>query len=249
LEWWSARNRCVLGKNHASQSRREMLLFGANLMLFLSLLFACCARVCTPASVRQLKLAISQLCSTSRFRRADPIPRSLLAALVAGEDHRFYKHRGFDPIAMAGAFYRFVAYGRLGGASTLEQQFVRILTGRAERSLRRKLREIALACYVSRKYRKSEIAEMYLTVAYFGWRMKGFEEACNTLSIAAPRMTVREAASLIARLKYPQPSELTKERQALIARRTDHIYKLMYRSNSISSEVMSNATILGLRKM
>lgn len=63
------------------------------------------------------------------------VPHSFVTALIAGEDHRFIAHRGIDPIAMGGAFYRLIAHRKIGGASTIEQQFVRVVTGLRERTL------------------------------------------------------------------------------------------------------------------
>jgi penicillin-binding protein 1A len=177
-------------------------------------------------------------------------PPTLIAALVAGEDHRFYRHKGVDPIAIASALFRLLVSGKLSGASTIEQQLVRVLTGERERTLKRKLREILLASYTSNNYSKSDIAEMYLGVAYFGWGMNGAEEACRYLSIPLPGASRRQAASLIARLKYAQPYAAAPERQFLIARRTEHILMLMSRTQETPQcEVVADAPVLDIREI
>src|SRR5690348_10551479 len=66
------------------------------------------------------------------------------ALLISGEDHRFFGHCGIDPIAVCRAIWRGVVLGHREGASTIEMQLVRVVTGRFERTLTRKLREAAL---------------------------------------------------------------------------------------------------------
>lgn len=216
-------------------------------MKLLGILLASIGRVLLPHSVRQLESTIRGKNAHRHMRRSPP---TLIAALVAGEDHRFYRHKGVDPIAIASALYRLFVSGKLSGASTIEQQLVRVLTGERKRTLRRKLREILLASYTSNNYSKSDIAEMYLGVAYFGSGMNGAEEACKYLSIPLSQASCRQAASLIARLKYPQPYALTAERQFLIARRTEYILMLMSRNQqTLQREVPSDAPIFDIREM
>jgi penicillin-binding protein 1A len=54
----------------------------------------------------------------------------LIAHLISGEDHRFYNHIGFDPIAILRAIYKRIDAGKIEGASTIEQQYVRTCTER-----------------------------------------------------------------------------------------------------------------------
>jgi membrane peptidoglycan carboxypeptidase len=216
-------------------------------MKLFGILLALLARVLVPRPLGVLESAVSRIYKLRP--RPNPQP-SLVAALIAGEDHRFYRHRGVDPIAMMRVAYRFVTRGQLSGASTIEQQLVRVLTGDRERNLKRKVREMLLASHISKNYQKSDIAEMYLSVAYFGWRMNGVEEACNRLCIDPTRATARQAASLIARLKYPQPYELTTNLHLRITQRTEHILRrLSETGKSLQGEVSSNAAISDIRQM
>ena len=54
--------------------------------------------------------------------------KKLVTFLVIGEDHRYYKHPGFDIIGICRAIYKNVFLGKREGASTIEQQLVRVLT-------------------------------------------------------------------------------------------------------------------------
>lgn len=196
---------------------------------------------------RQLEEVSAKACQTYRCRLEGRISVHVLRALVVGEDHRFYDHAGVDPIAVFGALSRLARRGQLSGASTIEQQLVRVLTGRRQRTIRRKMQEMLLACYMDARYSKKEIVGMYLVVAHFGWAMNGVEEACRFLGFNVATATERQAASLIARLKYPEPREPNRAKHALIERRTRHILKLMSRFISAEApEVSSDAALLDI---
>jgi len=143
--------------------------------------------------------------------------------LISGEDHRFFRHGGVDPIAICRAVWRRIAFGRSEGGSTIEMQVVRVVSGRFERTLRRKLCEMALATLVARAIPKEDLPELYLRIGYFGWRMNGFAEACHRLGVAADSLTPADTARLVARLKYPQPRIAGQERWSRINIRAQHL--------------------------
>jgi monofunctional glycosyltransferase len=148
--------------------------------------------------------------------------------LVSGEDHRHAIHPGFDPIAIGRAIWRRVRYGSHEGASTIEQQIVRVITERYERTLRRKLREIFLAVLVARSFPKAVLPAVYLSIAYYGWRMNGYAQACWRLGLSPQCLTLEQASALVARLKYPQPKKLPCKRTLEIERRAKHL-RVLYR--------------------
>lgn len=199
--------------------------------------------IITPASWKRLRLQSGAASMAYRIRLQYRLSPSLLYVLVVGEDHRFYLHGGFDPVAIVGAFWRLIKSGKLSGASTIEQQLVRVLTGDRRRTVGRKAREIMLACALSFTYEKAELAGMYLAVAYFGWRMNGVEEACDRLSFNFSNTTLLEAASLIARLKYPEPQYASVQRSALIERRTEHLMARLSARHVAKQEESTDAAL------
>lgn len=146
--------------------------------------------------------------------------------LVSGEDHRHGHHVGFDLIAIGRAIWRRLSQGIHEGGSTIEQQVVRVLTGRYERTIFRKVREIALATLVAQRYGKPRLPAVYLWIGYYGWRMDGYLEACRTLNLSPDRLSRRDAARLVARLKYPQPKIGSAARANQIERRAQHLCAL-----------------------
>jgi hypothetical protein len=147
----------------------------------------------------------------------------LVAALVLAEDRRFYRHGGTDPIALCRAFVNTAFKARIQGGSTIEQQLVRVLTADHRRSVRRKLKEIALAVRLHTLLRKDQIAVAYLLSAYFGWHMNGIREAAQRFSVNLSDPNPAEAARLISRIRYPEPSNPPARQTVLAAAREDWI--------------------------
>lgn len=144
--------------------------------------------------------------------------RQIVRALIAGEDRRFLKHRGFDLKGIARAAWTFATRRQLQGASTVEQQLVRTLTNRREQTIWRKVTEIALAEATCRSFPKWDLAEAYLAVAYFGWRMNGVTEAGRRLQIDVADCSELEACQLVAALRYPLPHSPSPNQLALLYR-------------------------------
>jgi penicillin-binding protein 1A len=186
--------------------------------------------------------------SITHFQKGSIIePSSLVVGLlVAGEDHRFYSHQGVDFIAIVRAIWKRFRFNIIEGASTIEQQLVRVLTGNYERRLKRKIKEIMLATLLSRAFPKEDMAKIYLTIAYYGWRMNGFKQACIRLKLNPRNITVTQAASLVARLKYPEPQNPSSARTLQIYNRVHYILRrgtLYHREKIKLSKKLKNATV------
>lgn len=156
--------------------------------------------------------------------RAAPTCR-MSELLIAGEDRRFSRHPGVDPVALCRALWKTIRGSRQGG-STIAMQLVRTITGRYERTLVRKIREIALAILLTRYKGRSHLPALYLWVAYYGWKMNGLKQACARLGIDPRSSSEFEAARLVARLKYPEPRLPTDNRTRQIERRARHLLAL-----------------------
>lgn len=171
----------------------------------------------------QLRVKIDRIAvETEEFWKAHNC-HVLVAALVVAEDRRFYSHRGTDLIAICRALYRTIVKGEIQGGSTIEQQLVRRLTADYRKSIKRKLKEIALAVRLHQVLPKDQIPIAYLVSAYYGWRMNGLRKAARRLSIDLNDPTVEEAAQLVARIRYPEPRHPSLSRSMLIAKRQEWI--------------------------
>lgn len=154
-----------------------------------------------------------------------PENSELLRLLIAGEDHRFKFHSGVDVIALLRASWKTLILNKREGGSTIAMQLVRVVTGKYDKTLHRKLEEIFLAYKLTKHISKQEILSLYLSIAYFGWNMHGLNQACKSLKLNLNNLTLEESAGLIARLKYPEPKNISKNRNIQIEHRAKYILK------------------------
>ncbi len=139
-------------------------------------------------------------------------PPHLLQAIVASEDRDFYEHSGINLKSLVRASVANLKKGGFAqGGSTLSMQVVRSLTGRREKEVWRKLREMGLALGLDRELGKQGVLQMYLDAPYLGQRgglsVCGFEAAAwHYFGKEARALTQLEAAALVSIL--PSPASL-----------------------------------------
>ena len=129
---------------------------------------------------------------------------TLIKAVVAIEDRRFFEHDGFDPIRIAGSALAVLQAGEaVQGGSTITQQLARQSVGR-EKTLERKLKELLFAAQLEHHFTKGEILELYLNKVYFGDGLYGVEAASRGyFGKKASEVSLAEAALLAGLLKAP----------------------------------------------
>jgi membrane carboxypeptidase/penicillin-binding protein PbpC len=196
------------------------------LMHYFASLIRCVAKRLLSREWEQLSRSVDRLRAESLLESSNCPAWIAQALLLSGEDHRFFTHGGIDVFAVCRAAWRRVVWGRREGASTIEMQLVRVLTGRFERTLVRKIREAGLATLLAASVPKSELPVLYLRVGYYGTHMVGYSRACTRLGYTSHSMTPRQAAALVARLKYPEPATPSDRVTALIRQRTTHLLRL-----------------------
>jgi len=195
-------------------------------MRLLGFVLYLCAVILRYADVHGFKATLGRVYRENEGGLQDEVPACLTECLIAAEDKRFYRHRGIDFYSLARAVYRRATAGeRIGGVSTLEQQFVRVLTGRREYSLGRKARELILSTTVESVVPKADIPRLYMVVAYFGWSMNGIHQACRRQGWRLDELSLVQAASLVARLKYPEPEKPSLEQMIKINGRQEYILR------------------------
>lgn len=156
-----------------------------------------------------------EILTVKNEQRRQPLPKLILDATVAAEDKRFWKHMGFDVLAISRAAFSYLRFREISGASTIEQQLIRTIRKRYERKITRKIGEITHAYFVQKRFSKLQILETYLHLAYFGWHANGIYEVAQKMNIDLSRITQVEAATIAAMLKYPMPkvpSEIYKQK-------------------------------------
>jgi len=174
------------------------------------------------------------------------IPKQLVDAVVATEDHRFYRHVGVDPIAIGRAVWHNFGSGQIvQGGSTITQQLAKNLYFSSERTLLRKFREAVAAFVLEHKYSKDEILEAYLNEIYFGQvgsvALYGVSEAARVyFDKPVQGLSLTEAALVAGMIKAPNLySPLKDLRQA--KRRRDVVLHRMYDNDFLSPTDLAQA--------
>jgi penicillin-binding protein 1B len=158
---------------------------------------------------------ITTLFDTSRSKRRlvryQDLPKTVIDAVVAAEDHSFFSHHGVN-------FYRIIASGLhdffrkeeiVQGGSTLTMQLSRNIFGlTTQRKLGRKFDEIFLALLLEQRLSKEQIFELYANQIYLGQRgsfsIYGFGEAASAyFNKDVGSLTAAEAALLAGVIRGP----------------------------------------------
>ena len=105
------------------------------------------------------------------------MPDNMKQAVVAAEDQSFWTNQGIDPKGIIRAAFSNARGNSTQGASTITQQFVKILYLTQERSIKRKVNEAVLSLKLERELTKEEILEGYLNTVYFGHGAYGVQAA------------------------------------------------------------------------
>ncbi|MGD6842715.1 transglycosylase domain-containing protein [Bacillus infantis] len=155
---------------------------------------------------------------------AEDIPEFLKKLVVASEDERFYKHKGFDLTAIGRALAANADNGTIEeGGSTITQQLARNLYLTHEQTYNRKLTELLYAYQMERTYSKEEILSYYLNSIYFQNGAYGIEAASKVyFQTEAANLSYVQLAFLAAIPNNPSmynPAkhfDRTKKRQELL---------------------------------
>jgi penicillin-binding protein 1C len=168
------------------------------------------------------------------------IPQHCQQAVIATEDANFYDHPGVDMIGVARAVWINLRGGEvLAGGSTITQQVARNLLftpeQRAERSLRRKLRESILAIRLQSVYSKEDILALYLNQSYFGNLAYGIQAAAQAyFAKSAVELSLAECTLLIGLIQSPAVYDPLVNPEAATARR-DSVLGLMVQNGFIDA--------------
>ncbi len=171
------------------------------------------------------------------------LPKTLVDAVTATEDSRFFTHHGIDPRRIAGAIKANITNGfGSEGASTITQQVVERSFLTPEKKIKIKVQEQWLALQLERKYSKEEIMEMYLNKIYYGSGAYGVAKASEIYfgKEDLKELTLPEAAMLAGLPQRPSAYNPF-EHPDLMKTRMSTVLDLMVRHGKITAEQASKA--------
>ncbi len=139
------------------------------------------------------------------YVKLENINRNLINAFISIEDKRFYTHQGIDIVRIGGALIADIKAGSMvEGASTITQQYVRLLYLNSNKTIKRKIYELMIAMNIESKYSKDTILEGYLNSIYFDHGIYGIEDASLFyFNKPSKDLTIAESAILAAIPKGP----------------------------------------------
>jgi 1A family penicillin-binding protein len=165
----------------------------------------------------------------------DQVSPHLRRAVIAVEDHRFYRHGGIDPIALARAMWANVRRGGVAeGGSTVTQQLARTLFLSNRRTLPRKAKEAVLAVMLEQVLTKDQILELYLNRVYLSGGVYGVEAMSRRLFAKRARDLNLPESALIAGV-IQAPSALSPWSNLEGARRRSEVVLAVMREQGLIS--------------
>lgn len=165
------------------------------------------------------------------WRELSAMPENLQNAVIAIEDKNFRTEPGINLKGTIGAalnaFTGNRIWGTNRGASTLEQQLIKNLTGDNEQDNMRKVREIFRALGLDNKYSKETILEAYLNTIPLTGIIHGMEAgSIEYFGKHVEDLTLAECATLASITKNPTKYNPATNSEELIKRRNHVLYEM-----------------------
>ena len=165
------------------------------------------------------------------WRELSAMPENLQNAVIAIEDKNFRTEPGINLKGTIGAalnaFTGNRIWGTNRGASTLEQQLIKNLTGDNEQDNMRKVREIFRALGLDNKYSKETILEAYLNTIPLTGIIHGMEAgSIEYFGKHVEDLTLAECATLASITKNPTKYNPATNPEELVKRRNHVLYEM-----------------------
>ena len=170
---------------------------------------------------------VKQVQSQDDFVKYDDLPKDLIDATVAVEDHRFWEHGSVDFVSIGSAIFSNIKAGEAKeGGSTITQQVSKNLYFMNDKYNRdRKIAELIMSSKLEKNYSKQQIFELYVNTIYYGNGYYGIKAAAKGYFNKEPKDLTIDECTLLAGVpnapsKYAPTVniELCKDRQAKVIR-------------------------------
>ena len=181
--------------------------------------------------------------SKSDYIEYEDIPENIKNAFISVEDRTFYTNRGYDIKGIVRVFVKYIRSkgNEAHGASTITQQVVRMTYLTQEKSIKRKIKELFLSYYMTKKYSKDKILEFYINKCCFANNIYGIEAASRQyFGKNVSDLTLGESAYLCAIPNRPEYYNPWKNPANVIERR-DKILRDMNKEGYVNDNEMNSA--------
>ncbi|MBI4965392.1 MAG: transglycosylase domain-containing protein [Desulfomonile tiedjei] len=176
----------------------------------------------------------------------EKIPSLLIDAILLTEDTRFFTHCGIDIDSIGQALRTNLRAGRyVQGGSTIPQQLIRMTLLSPDKTLGRKVNEMALAVIADALYSKKTILQAYANRVYFGhwgaYPVRGVAEATrHFFGKDLGELEPGECALLAALIRAPNVINPYRHPERALSRR-NMVLGLMFKTGRISRDTYEEA--------
>jgi penicillin-binding protein 1B len=190
--------------------------------------------------------------SKRQIVRYNDIPSTMVQAVLAIEDRRFFEHSGVNFVRTAEAVWGDVVHQRREqGGSTLTQQLARGFFLTPEKTIKRKLTEMLIAEELEQKFTKQQIFEFYGNWVDLGQRgsfaISGFAEASKAyFNKDLKDITLSEAALLAGLIQRPSYLSPYRHPERALERR-NLVLESMVETHAITREQADKAKAVPLK--
>ena len=188
---------------------------------------------------------VEQIQSKSNYTKLSELPQIYIDAVLAVEDHRYYKHGAIDIISIGRAIVTNIKEKELAeGGSTITQQLAKNIYFTQKKEIERKIAEVFMSYELERKLGKDEILELYLNTSYFGNGYYTVKDASRGYFKKEPKgMTANEATMLAGIPNAPSVYAPTKNLSLAKQRQKQVIAKMVkykYLTQAEADEILKN---------
>lgn len=180
---------------------------------------------------------INSIKSKENYCTLDEMPQLYKEAVVAVEDHRFYRHGAFDFISIGRAIcVNIKSFQLKEGGSTITQQLAKNAYFTQKKELKRKIAEFFMAVEFEKNCSKDEILELYLNTSYFGDGYYCVAEASRGYYKKEPKDMNRNEASMLAGIPNAPSAYCPTKHLDLAKKRQNQVLDKMVRYEFITAE-------------
>ncbi len=143
---------------------------------------------------------VAEVQTSKDFVSFDALPKNLINATIAVEDHRYYEHKAIDPIGITRALFSNIkANDAVEGGSTIQQQTAKNLYFMSEKDgINRKIAELIVSYQLSKNYKPEQILELYVNTIYYGNGYYGIKQAAKGYYNKEPKDLTLDECTLLA---------------------------------------------------
>lgn len=151
----------------------------------------------------------------------EQVPQTLINAVLATEDRRFYDHPGVDLRGLVRAGFKVLSNASMKqGGSTITMQVARNYFLTRKKTIIRKISEILLALRIEKAFTKDQILELYLNKIYFGKRAYGVQAASEAYyGVTIDQLSLAQMAMLAGLPQAPSSINPLHDPEAALKRR------------------------------